>query len=154
MKKPLKKMPLVGYTMLVFIFGLLAVFYYWSFYPYKPLEVLNSPVPIRPPTVQSGKDQVVIATLRGCKNGKAIPTVTRSLIGQGSVIMTPSYPGVLSKGCSTLDQAIIVPSFVTPGVYHWHWRVVYKVNPIRTETVQYDSQNFQITKVDSVESNQ
>lgn len=145
MTMPKYKGAIAAYGALGLTVVCLAVFSYWSFYPYKPLEVLNSPVPIRPPTIESGRDKVVIATLKGCKNGSIIPTVTRTLIGQGAVIMTPSYPGVLSQGCSTLDQAIIIPPFVTPGTYHWHWRVAYKVNPIRTMAVEYDSQDFTIT---------
>lgn len=142
-----RKLPLLGYLGLFITLTAVGLFYFWSFYPYKPLNVLNAPVPIRPVQLASGVDTTIIATLKSCKSTTVLPAVTRTLVGQGVVITTPTYIGVLrTAGCHTLDQAIILPQFTPPGTYHIHWVVVYKMNPIRDVTVQYDSENFQVTK--------
>lgn len=129
----------------------LAIFSYWSFYPYNPLTVTNAPVPIRPISLASGVDTTVIATTKVCKYTNAIPIVVRSIVGEGSVLMTPAYSGaVRTTGCTTLQQAIILPQFTPPGTYHVHWRVNYQVNPIRSVVVQYDSETFKVTKPGSL----
>lgn len=135
----------LGITILAI--AVVALFYFWAFYPYIPLTVNNAPIPIRPPEVTTGPNTTVIATLSACKHMDITPVVTRSIVGVNSVLATPSYTGAIhSTGCTTLDQAIIVPQFTPAGVYHVHWHVAYRVNPIRTVVVTYNSQNFTIGK--------
>lgn len=134
---------------LVLLVGVLmaGLFYYWTFIPYNPITINNAPVPIRPVSLASGTDTTVIATLKSCKHTTVTPIVTRTLIGEGVEITTPSYSGVINgPGCQTLQQAIIMPQFTPPGTYHIHWHVAYQMNPIRTVVVQYDSENFTVTK--------
>lgn len=136
-----------GFFVLALGVCIIGLLYFWSFTPYKILSVQNAPVPIQPPTLASAANTTIIATTKLCKTTDIIPTVTRTIVGSGVVLMTPSYPGVLnSPGCVTLRQAIILPDFLPAGSYHIHWRVAYNVNPIRQVVVQYDSQTFQVTK--------
>lgn len=120
--------------------GLMA---YWGAAQYDVLDIRQSPVPVRPKEV-SGPDPTIIATIDYCKKLDVEGTAVVTLVSKKTVLLTPAYKDKTPKTCATLEAALLIPPQATPDVYHYHWRVVYKVNPIKTVVEEFDTEEFEL----------
>lgn len=133
-------------ALIIAILGLLILFY-WLIVPVNVLQIKNNPVPVEKKQVK-GED-VQILNISYCKNRTASGVVNWSLVSNKQVILLPPYSDTTPIGCNKdLRAPILLPPVKFNDTYHFHYIVIYQVNPLKTETVIFDSQPFMITGLD------
>ncbi len=130
---------IIGTAMLL---GLLMM--YWLNAPYHPLELHQSPAPVSPRQVKA--NGILFAHFDYCKSINATDRITRDLVGDKVVINLPPQVQLANTpvGCQEIDAPIVLPNVMTYGKYHIHYTIVYKVNPIREVTIEFDTEEFEI----------
>lgn len=125
----------------------LGVLGYWYWWPVRTLEVngIGTPIHLEHTVVQRGG--TLSYYLDYCKYSNQSPIVHRWLIDGQEIPLTDAGKGSLPSGChKILVSNAIVPETVNPGIYHLHVEVIYQVNPIRKEFIEYDTENFTVTR--------
>lgn len=121
----------------------LALLFFWSNYDYKPLTV-ERPIIVTPSKVESGG--VVTMVVKYCKSSNQEEVVSRDLVGDTIIINIP--PKRISvrapKGCDVSESIIRIPRTINPGMYKIQYHIEYRVNPIRTVEVHFESEPFEI----------
>lgn len=116
---------------------------YWSATPVHVLVVSNNPVPVRPTELTPGS--AVIMTYTYCKNTDTKGTVRTSLVSATSETFLPLAPDITGKQCHVkLDVPAVIPMETAAGSYHFHFRATYRINPLKTEIDEWNSQNFTV----------
>jgi hypothetical protein len=134
-------------AVLVLLGAVLLVINIWLFWPYQTLDIIGysdgAPLPVVNSVVHPG--EAIKYELNYCKYTDK-PSVVRRTMIDGQVITLVDSPGRLPTGChkATVKTAI-VPETINPGNYYLDVSVDYKVNPIRTQTIHYRTQYFQVT---------
>jgi hypothetical protein len=139
-----KKINKLIFAALVFIAVCLAVFFYWLVSNQDVLEVRNAPVPVSKVSPSPEVDGQVVFRVDFCKNVEAEGRVRPSFVSNAKEVFIPTYTDKSDKGCQLYDVPVIIPRDLTPGKYHVHYRITYKVNPIKTVVEEFDSQEFTI----------
>ena len=131
----------LSWLSIVLILSVSIVGLYWMFYPYKTLTVVNSPVPVSPAAISSGEPLTLqLELIKGTsKPGR----VTANLIND-VVIDFPVRWIVFPKGPCKRNFLMEIPKYAPPGEYYIRFIVHYKMNPIRTIDVVFETQNFTI----------
>ncbi len=124
--------------------GFVGVLLFWLGASGEVLSVRNNPVPVRPSEVK-GQDAVSIATVDYCKYQDVQGVVNLTLISDKAVLLIPQTLDRSPKGCGKIDAPLLIPPQAGADTYHWHWKIVYQVNPLRVVTEEFDSQEFKLT---------
>ena len=121
---------------------LVILFLYWTLYPYKPLEI-EQPVKIVSEVHNPG--DMIYADFNFEKNTNVKPDISLAIV-DGVIFNIPSSTPQNSEGHNERVVGVLeVPSTVPCGIYHLHWTAKYRMNPIRTVEVKYESEKFEIT---------
>ena len=123
-------------------FGMIGLFAFWLFYPYKFLEI-EQPVKVLTPVVEPGDPIVVSFNFE--KFNDTRPEISLRLV-DGIIYNLPTFKPQNTKGF-TEDKAVailVVPPNQPCGEYHIEWTATYRPNPIREEDVKYESEVFRI----------
>ena len=113
------------------------------FAPVQILEVKNNPMPLTKDILKRGES--IPFVLDYCRpEGMNAYTVTPQIIN-GVVITLESFNSVLEPGChKVISNTTRIPEELTPGKYHVHFIVEYRVNALRTEVLRYETQIFTV----------
>lgn len=112
----------------------------WMIYPYHPLKVID---PLEPAklTIKAGDAQIF--RFHYCKstnrNGEVSVTLKNS-----SLIHFPGYIVTHDKGCYIKNISLAIPDYAEPGMYVAEYYIEYKMNPLRTIGIIFDTETFQI----------
>lgn len=137
----------VSAFVLLLAFMSVGVFYYWTFFPDKILEVKELPVPVtKPQNIESGR--ILILKFDYCKHADVKGIVESSLVSDRNVVILPSYKEETPVGCKKIDAPMILPYTVITQKYHVHYKITYQVNPIREVVVEFDSAEFELLPID------
>ena len=126
---------------LIFIGLFVAVISYWLLWPYRVLEIKNNPVPVNKKTVMAGDD--ITYTLDFCRYTDKPAIVTRQFI-DGVVYTTPSITVLDKVRCGQRNTLVTVPRTLSADTYHMNVIVQIEVNPIRTVTYSFQTQEFEV----------
>lgn len=99
------------------------------------------PYKVLTPKVRVG-DQLVYV-VDSCKYLKVTGIVSRSFV-DGVRYPSITSSGIVKPGCSKTKVAIQVPNYVVPGIYHVDLSVQYQINPFRTDTYNFYTENFEV----------
>lgn len=134
----------VSLAVLLVAISTLLVFYYWAIQSTNVLTIKDNPVPVERKIVKSGDVQIV--NFNFCKNLNIEGSVEWSLVSNKIVILLPSYKDRSPKSCrQNARKPIILPLITnTDDAYHFHYVITYRINPIKTIMVQFDTQSFKI----------
>ena len=125
------------------IIGTMLYVFFLMFCPFKVLEVKS--VKILTPQVKLGGTFEMLIDY--CKYIDNPATVSRSLLNDRIVSLTP-YVSTLPKGCQTKIVSVVIPENMFPSKYEMVTANIYVVNFIRTETVTYRTEKFEILPKD------
>ena len=137
------------FSMLAIIIAIFTagVFIWWTTIPTKTLIIKNNPVPVEKAKIKA--EDVQIIDIDYCKNSDIKGAVDWSLVSDKQIILLPPYTDTTMKGCSNnLRAPVLLPPIKFSDTYHFHYVVTYQVNPVKTETVIFNSKPFQITGLD------
>ena len=112
---------------------------YQLFYPVIPFVINTIPVKVITKEVKPG--DTLIYEVDYCRYDGRTATVYRSFLGETN-IATPSVASVSVLGCHTAKIPISVPDVTPPGTYHLGVNVKFQINPLRTETVSFHTEDF------------
>jgi hypothetical protein len=136
-------------TMFLFVFaaGMIGYIAFYSLYPFRTVEYLNSPFPILNP------DQVVVAgsdvsyVVDYCRYTDLPTHVTRSLVNE--IIYTlPSVDVKSPEGCESSVTIVSIPKEIAPGKYHLESSLSWNINGFRVVTKQVRTQEFTVVSLD------
>ncbi len=130
----------IGIFFIIFSIIITSLFFYWTIAEYKALDIKVQPVPILKGHERVKAGDFSFLVFNYCKNTDAVGRVVVTLVSTRSAILTPPYDDTTKKICvPRLLAPMIVPPQTTPDKYHYHFRIVYPVNPIKNVVVEFDS---------------
>lgn len=120
------------------------VILFWIFQPpTEAIAVSKVPIPITNTVISP--NTFVTLKYSYCKQVSSIGRISITLVNQTSALMLPTGYEASNKGCYNNTTVVLpVPPQATGGVYHFHFRATYIVNPLRTITQDYDTVNFTV----------
>lgn len=139
-----KIISLASFTTLAVAFFMLIMFFYWMLYPYKPLVVNNTPLPILDKELH--RHDNIIYELDYCKQMDLPVSVRRKLVDGLVFAVADVTTGINDVGCRVQNFAIEVPHSLPTGEYIMTIEYVYKVNPIREVIVRTHTEKFTIVE--------
>jgi hypothetical protein len=127
---------------LITAFCFVLLYAYWSIFPLKPIiEVPNNHLHVKNKVVHEG--EALILQYHACKNVAVSGTVTRYLQDR-QVVFLPSVESNQPVGCRDYEVPIELPHDLPTDTYKFISTITYKINPIRTETYRFTSDEFQL----------
>lgn len=148
-----KFLNIVSIISLILLGLIISIFLYWMFQPTDVLEIKNSPVPSRIVDDPQGNGKILILKINYCKKVKATGTVRPSFVSKSSETFLPSYKDDQpvqcnggNTGAESVDLSIFIPKDLPPDKYKVKYRIIYKVNPLKSsEPVEFESVEFDLT---------
>ncbi len=134
----------IAYAIIFLAIVCIAIASYWLFYPYKTYVVNSNPLPIISETVKSG--QKVTLLFDRCNYTDKVAHIEKQLVGRDIQIDLPTLDRAIGTGCSTKKVDINLPKINNVGLYHIHYKMTWQLNPLRTESIEFDTDDFQIDK--------
>ena len=133
---------LAAYASIITAFGLLVLFSYWLFWPYKPI-VIQEPIKIMNPgkIVYAGKP--LIYEMDMDKRMAAPCTITKQLIN-GVIITSSPIIGNMPVGKTKKNYSWRIPEYAETDQFIMKWTATYSVNPIRNITVVAETEPFNV----------
>jgi hypothetical protein len=133
-----------GIAFTIFIYTLIAyalLIAFWLFYPYKPIVVTS--IEVMNPGKQVMAGDWLIYKITYDKRMDIPGVLSRKLINSTKIDLSDvAATSPIKKGCDLVY--VEIPKKSDPGKYYLWWSVDYKVNPIRTITVQAKSEPFYV----------
>jgi hypothetical protein len=126
---------------LVGMIGLIGLIAYWGFRPYNILEYETCDLQTVKESYEVG--EVLDFRLQFCKKGNYTATIIRSF-HDGVVYMFPALTSKLDEGCYDYYANTTVVPNVQSGTYTYKTQWEYRVNPIRTVTYEFTSNEFRV----------
>lgn len=133
------------------ILGASGTFIYWKFYPFDVIEIENeNAVEVDKQVYQAG-DRITY-TLKYCKKMKVAAVVQRQLVDGIRIYYTAIYNSlnadIVGVTCSkTINADLVIPDFVSSGLWHIETSAEYQVNPLRKITENWRSVDFMVENV-------
>lgn len=130
---------------LIIAFVFVAINIYWLVFPTKVVEFNQNPMPVVNPDkeVYAGGELQYVADV--CKYVDKEATATTSFV-DGVVWSTGTQVTKKFVGCTSKIQVAQVPKNLPTGEYKYRILLVYKLNPIRTETFVIETEKFLVVK--------
>lgn len=118
---------------------------YWLIFPTKIVSFNQNPFPVVNPDkeVVAGGELQYVADL--CKYVEKEATATTSFVG-GVIWLTGTVTTNKESGCTSRIQVARVPANLPAGEYRYRILLVYKLNPIRTESYIVETEEFLVIK--------
>ncbi len=120
----------------------IALVTYWMIYPTSPLTI-TEPLKVLNPNHEVENGGVLILDAEFCKNTDVSGEVQISLIGKSVTVLTTVREG-LPKGCNHTPTKVQLPVLLNIEDRKVHYKVTYKLNPLRTVVKEFESENFKI----------
>ena len=142
------KIPEWGATtvILAFLVSVLVAWFclvaWWSFYPYTPI-VVECPIKVLTPVVRAG--DYLVYKIKYDKKMNITGKLSRKLVNSYKIDLTET-PATSPLGPDEDSVPVQVPRFADAGEYYLWWSCEYKVNPIRTITIQAQSELFEVVR--------
>jgi hypothetical protein len=134
----------IAYMTIVSAIGLMLLIGFWLLYPYKTIDFKNLPFPVNKSEYKPG--ETLIYTVDYCKYTDVIPAVTRFYVN-GVIYLVSSAPAVMKpQGCAITHVQIVIPESLMPDTYSLRISYAYKVNPLRTITMEAITVPFTVTE--------
>lgn len=133
-------------ALIIAILGLLLLFY-WYIVSVSVLQIKNNPVSVEKKQVKG--EEVQILDINYCKYQNIKGAVSWSLVSNKQIILLPPYTDTNSAGCGSLRAPVLLPPVKFSDTYHFHYVIMYQVNPVKTEIVTFDSKPFSIIGLDN-----
>lgn len=117
------------------------IFLYWLFYPYKILEIYGE--------VKTDKFEYIAGerigyTIKYCKFLPINAKVHRALVN-GIRTNYTELDSSVTVGCKKVEvKDLIIPDFMDNGDYHIEITAEFKVNPVRTIRIPYQTNTFKV----------
>lgn len=138
MSKVLNKFIFAGLAVALVALG---IFFYWATASDKPLDIKNSPLPVRTIRDHPTAGGVVIMLVDFCKNVDVKGELRISFLSEAREIFQPTTVENGPKGCRKTEFPILIPPNIPPDEYIVKFRVTYDLNPIKKGVVQeFESQ--------------
>jgi hypothetical protein len=115
---------------------------FWLSYPYRTVEVSNSPMPVEFVHTEGFGNHILFHAEFCSYTDKEI-TIHRRLVNT-QVISFPEIKATIPKGCDIRDLYLKLPKVISPGVYYLDWHIEVQVNPLRKEEYSFTTQEFVI----------
>lgn len=132
-----------AYIALIIIAGAVVVMLYWLYaVPDQALDIKKLPIPIIKTPVRAG--DYVTLHFDYCKNVSASGRVTVTLVSSKTQLVLPTQSEHIHRGCSIFDAPLPIPPQATSDTYHYHFRAVYQVNPLRQIVQEFDTARFEV----------
>lgn len=112
-----------------------------QFWPVTAIVPNTQPYKILTKKVKVGGQLVYVVD--ACKKIKASSVVSRAFVDGIRYPAITSFNNV-PVGCTKTKVSILVPNFITPGVYHLELNVQYKINNLRVDTYQFTTEEFEV----------
>lgn len=130
---------------MVLAFAFIGLNLYWLIFPTKVVEFNQIPFPVvnADKEVVAGGELQYVADL--CKYIEKEGTATTSFI-DGVVWLTGTVTTNKESGCTSRIQVARVPANLPAGEYRYRILLVYKLNPIRTESYVIETEEFLVVK--------
>jgi hypothetical protein len=129
-------------------FAMVALYAYWSFYPYPTMDVPDRPfVIVYPPHAEGTLPKVkqgsfVSYRFTYVKYTDVIPVLQRQFV-DGLVFSAGIMPAtVLTQGSGVAQVEVGIPRTLPPGVYRLVITRYYRMNPIRTIIDKSQTERF------------
>lgn len=106
------------------------------------LDVKNSPFPVRPNEL--AQEDIINVHVEYCKLSDAHGNVITRLVGHKSIIRLPWPDDTQPARCVDTWIAIPIPAYANDDRYHFEFEVDYHINPIKTQSVVMESQEFTV----------
>jgi hypothetical protein len=130
------------WIVLISAMGLMLLFGFWLSYPYKVIEFKSTK------TVEQTYKTGTILTLN-ISHCKYMPLPAK-VVGQfvdGIVFTLKETKANAGIGCATrIAKDIIIPKELEAGTYLYRQTMIYRVNPVRTITVVFETNKFDIVQ--------
>lgn len=139
-----KIMPIAAYLVLALSFVSVLMVLLWIAQPGEVLTI-RKPISVVPPVATS--ETPVVLSFDYCKNMNASGTIRISFISQTAEIFQPQNQDTQMKGCHQDTRVpILLPpaSLVPPGRYRIKFHTVYNINPLKTVTKDFTTEEFTI----------
>ena len=133
-----------GTMLLAFVF--LAVVLFWQFYPYHVIDSRPKPYNIVEPgkTVYQGG---VLSYEYDYEKFLDTPVTVRKQFVDGIIFEAPSIFTYKPVGEGHVHAQIEIPETLPPGTYHLRITATYKVNPIRSITIENSTEEFTVLSI-------
>lgn len=114
---------------------------FWNFQPGNILEITNQPVPVRPETVHN---EIYVSLIYDyCKHMDIKGKIETKLVSNKTTLGLPDIEESSTAACK---KGVQVPQPIPPqtplDTYHYHFKAIYVLNPLRTVTYEWDSASF------------
>jgi hypothetical protein len=129
---------------LIVIAGCIAVLLYWGLSSRDVLVIKNQPFPVRTIREHAKADGVIILQVSFCKKIHVEGRVRLSFVSASREVFLPASNEDTPPGCLDTEVPVLVPKEIIPDTYHIHFRITYKVNPLKQVTEEFDSKSFQV----------
>jgi hypothetical protein len=134
---------IISFITLTMAFLLISVAIYWLVYPYRVLEIKGSVFPILNENKTIKRGHVLYFESDNCKFMNITATTSRTFVDTLNYYIPMTITNV-RKGCGKVTISVPVSELLPPGKYYLHNIFQYKVNPLRTITVEHDTEYFTI----------
>lgn len=142
----MKRHALTIYVLLCFLILLAGLFLvaYWLIFPLKVIEVKTpQPLAVQEKQIQAG--DTIHYNLDFCKYTTAPTYTIRQLVDHDMFFYGLQIVSNLPPGCRSSVSSFLIPKDVPPGTYHIVVTALYKLNPLRTYTLSYQTQEFTVS---------
>ena len=126
-------------------FILIVMFFYWSLYPYNPVEINERPARVKNRVISKSAKEPLIYTMDVCKHTELSPDVIRRFSDGIDFQLQEIKAFKKEKGCRVYNVALDIPETLPSGEYILVIEFTYHVNPIRDVTVTTHTQKFIVT---------
>jgi hypothetical protein len=141
MKKPLY---IAAMSSLLLASILLVYVFYLLFYPFKVIDYYNQPFPVTRSSKAYAPGEVVEVMINYCRYIDTPALVNKRLIDHVDIPL-PSHTGTFGMGCHEIISAnTVIPEYVPPGQYYIDYTVEFKINALRTVTVETRTEPFYV----------
>ena len=127
---------------LLLLSSLIIVLLYWSFYPYKPMEIISPPKNLTP-RIKAG--EIFIYEANYCKYTDKSAYYRKQIINS-FVVNLPESVSNIPEGCKKVNVSIPIPEYLPADKYKIRTMAVYEMNPIRKIVITYDTDEFEIVE--------
>lgn len=118
---------------------------YWTLEPFgKPvITIKNDRIAVEPKLVKAGDTTYLIYSF--CKNGKPQSAKVRRYLKDELVYFLPTLESNVQPGCQDYRVPLDIPKNLPPDKYTYNVEIEYRVNPIKTNTYYFTSDEFVVT---------
>lgn len=117
------------------------VLIYWATASNKPLEIKNSPFPVRTIREHPTAGGVIIMLVDFCKHVDADGELRISFLSEAREVFQPVVAEESRKGCTKTEYPILIPPNLPPDEYIVKFRATYDLNPLKRGVSQdFESQ--------------